>query len=58
MIVFIDDILNGNIQSLLGDDLYASTISNVVIWWSVLPMFGIIAVFCFLIASLFGGNRK
>ena len=48
MIVFIDDILNGNISDLLGSDLYAETISKIVVWWSVLPMVGLILAFCLL----------
>lgn len=57
MIIFIDNILNGNIQQLLGSDLYAETISKIVIWWAVLPMVGIILAFSFLIASLFRSNK-
>ena len=45
MIVFIDDILNGNIEQLLGSDLYAETISKIVVWWAVLPMVGILFSF-------------
>ena len=57
MIVFIENILNGNIEALLGSDLYAETISKIVIWWAVLPMVGIILAFSFLIASLFRPNK-
>lgn len=57
MIVFIENILNGNIETLLGSDLYAETISKIVIWWAVLPMVGIILAFSFLIASLFRPNK-
>lgn len=57
MIVFIDDILNGNIQSLLGD-LYAETISKIVVWWAVLPMVGLIGAFIALIVAMFGGRKS
>ena len=57
MIVFIENILTGNIETLLGSDLYAETISKIVIWWAVLPMVGIILAFSFLIASLFRPNK-
>lgn len=58
MIIFIDDILNGNIESLLGSDLYAETISKIVVWWAVLPMFGIIFSFSLLLVSLFRGKSR
>lgn len=58
MIVFIDDILNGNIAELLGTDLYAETISKIVVWWSVLPMVGIVLAFTLLIVSLFRGKSN
>ena len=53
MIVFLDDILNGNIEELLGSDLYAETISKIVVWWAVLPMIGLILAFCGVIWGLF-----
>lgn len=53
MIVFLDDILNGNIEELLGSDLYAETISKIVVWWAVLPMIGLILAFCGIIWGLF-----
>lgn len=53
MIVFIDDILNGNIEELLGSDLYAETISKIVVWWAVLPMVGIILFMALAVVSLF-----
>lgn len=53
MSAFIDDILNGDIETLLGADLYAETISKVVIWWAVLPMIGIILAFCGVLWALF-----
>lgn len=58
MIVFIDDILNGNISDLLGDDLYAETISKIVIWWAVLPMVGLILAFAFILFGLFKGRNS
>lgn len=58
MIVFIDDILNGNIADLLGSDLYAETISKIVIWWSVLPMVGILFAFGLIVACMFRGKRS
>lgn len=58
MSTFIDDILNGNILSILGADLYAETVSKIVIWWSVLPMVGIILAFSFILFGLFGSVRK
>ena len=58
MIVFIDDILNGNIESLLGADLYAETISKIVVWWSVLPMVGILFAFGMILVSLFRGRER
>lgn len=53
MSTFIDEILNGDIQALLGADLYAETISTIVIWWAVLPMVGIIFAFCGVLWALF-----
>lgn len=53
MIVFIDDILNGNIEELLGADLYAETISKIVTWWAVLPMVGIILMSSLAVVALF-----
>lgn len=58
MAVFLDDILNGNILDLLGADLYAETISKIVVWWAVLPMLGIVFSFALLIVSLFRGNKN
>lgn len=58
MIIFIDDILNGNIETLLGSDLYAETISKIVVWWAVLPMVGIIFSFSLLLVSLFCGKSR
>ena len=58
MIVFIDDILNGNVETLLGSDLYAETISKIVVWWAVLPMVGIIFAFSLLLVSLFRGRSR
>lgn len=57
MIVFIDDILNGNISELLPN-LYETVVAHVVIWWSVLPMVGIIFAFVGVIVSVFGFRRK
>lgn len=57
MIIFIDDILNGNILELLGEELYAETVANVVTAWAVLPMVGIILAFSFLLSSFFRGRR-
>lgn len=53
MIVFIDDILTGNIEELLGADLYAETISKICVWWAVLPMVGIILMFSLAVVALF-----
>ena len=53
MIVFIDDILSGNIETILGPDLYAETVSKIVVWWAVLPMVGIIFAFGLTIVSMF-----
>lgn len=53
MIVFIHDILNGNIEELLGADLYAVTISKIVMWWAVLPMVGIILMSSLAVVALF-----
>ena len=58
MIVFIDNILNGNIEQLLGSDLYSETISKIVIWWAVLPMVGILFSFGMILATLFRGRDK
>lgn len=54
--VFIDNILSGNIQELLGD-LYQDTISQIVVLWSVLPLAGIILLFVLLVVQLFAGKR-
>lgn len=53
MLVFLDDILSGNIETLLGADLYAETISKIVIWWAILPLVGIVLAFCGIIWGLF-----
>lgn len=53
MIVFIDDILSGNIAELLGADLYAETISKIIVWWAVLPLVGILLAFCGVLWSFF-----
>lgn len=58
MIVFIDNIINGNIEQLLGSDLYAETISKIVVWWSVLPMVGILFSFGMVLVTLFKGRDK
>lgn len=58
MIVFLDDILNGNIADLLGADLYAETISKIVLWWSVLPMVGILFAFGLIVSCMFRGKRS
>lgn len=58
MIVFIDDILNGDISDLLGADLYAETISKIVVWWAVLPMVGLILAFAFILFGLFKGRNS
>ena len=58
MIIFIDDILNGNIETLLGSELYAETISKIVVWWSVLPMVGILFAFGMILACMFRGKRS
>ena len=57
MIVFIDDILNGDISELLGDELYTQTISEIVKWWAVLPMVGIILMVSLSIVSLFKARQ-
>lgn len=57
MIVFIDDILNGDISELLSPDLYEQTISKIVVWWSVLPMVGLIFAFAFIILAMFKGKK-
>ena len=53
MIIFLDDILNGNIETLLGSDLYAETISKIVVWWAVLPLAGLILAFICILLSFF-----
>lgn len=53
MIIFLDDILNGDIQALLGDQLYAETAAFVVKWLAILPAIGIILMFALLVCSLF-----
>lgn len=58
MIVFIDDILNGNIAELLGEELYAQTISHIVECWAVLPMVGLILAFTFVMLGMFRGRGK
>lgn len=58
MIVFIDDILNGNIAELLGSDLYAETISKIVVWWAVLPMVGLVLAFAFVLFGLFKSHNS
>lgn len=57
MIVFIDDILNGNIKELLGSELYAQTISKIVEWWAILPMVGIILILSLSVVSLFKSRQ-
>lgn len=58
MIVFIDDILNGNISELLSSDLYEQTISKIIVWWSVLPMVGLILAFAFIMLAMFKGKKS
>ena len=58
MIFFLDDILNGNIQDLLGADLYAETVAFVVKWLAIIPALGIVFSFGMVLASLFRGDRK
>lgn len=58
MSVFIDTILNGNIETLLGSELYAETVSKIVVWWAVLPMLGIVVAFSFVLLGLFLGVRR
>lgn len=58
MIVFIDDILNGNIEELLGSDLYVEAIKTIVEWWAILPMFGIILAFALIPVSLIRGKNS
>ena len=58
MIIFLDDILNGNIETLLGSDLYAETISKIVVWWAVLPLAGLILAFICILLSFFGRGFK
>lgn len=58
MIVFLDDILNGNIAEILGPDLYAETVSKICVWFAVLPMAGLVLAFALLVVSLFGGRRS
>lgn len=58
MIIFLDDILNGDIQSLLGADLYAETVAFVVKWLAILPAIGIILMFSLLVCSLFRGGKQ
>lgn len=58
MIIFIDNILNGNIADLLGSELYAQTVAEVVKWWAVLPMVGLVLAFALIPASLFGGRKQ
>lgn len=53
MIIFLDDILNGDIQALLGEQLYAETAAFVVKWLAILPAIGIILMFALLVCSLF-----
>lgn len=55
---FITAILTGDLEELLGVNLYAETISKIVVWWSVLPMVGIIIAFSALLLGLFGRSRK
>lgn len=57
MIVFIDDILNGDISELLGEELYAQTIAEIVKWWAVLPMVGIIFAVGLAIVCLFKARQ-
>ena len=58
MIIFLDDILNGNIESLLGADLYAETVAFVFKWLAIIPAIGIVFSFGMVLASLFRGDRK
>lgn len=58
MIIFLDDILNGNIAEILGADLYAETVAKIVVWFAVLPMAGLVLAFALLVVSLFGGRRS
>ena len=58
MIVFIDDILNGDISELLGEELYKQAVQHIVEWWAVLPMVGIILAFSFILVAMFRGRSK
>lgn len=58
MIVFLDDILNGNIADLLGADLYAETCAFVVKWLAIIPAIGIVLIFSLLVCALFRGSKS
>lgn len=58
MIIFLDDILNGNIQELLSEELYQQAIATVVTWWAVLPMMGLCFAFGCIMLSLFQKGGK
>lgn len=58
MIVFLDDILTGDIASLLGDQLYAETVAFVVKWLAIIPAIGICFAFGLILASLFRGRDR
>lgn len=45
MINFIQDIFTGDLQEILGDDLYAPTVAAVAASWAILALAGTIEVF-------------
>lgn len=57
MIDFITAILNGNISEILGD-LYTETVQQIIIWWAVLPLAGVVLLFVLTIVQIFGGRYR
>ena len=57
MIDFITAILNGNIPEILGD-LYTETVQQIVIWWAVIPLAGVVLLFVLTIVQIFGGRYR
>lgn len=57
MIIFIDNIISGNIEQLLGE-LYPDVVASVVTAYAVLPMVGIVLAFSLIPVSLLGGRKS
>lgn len=53
MIDFINDIINGDIAEILGEDLYAPTVAAVAASWAILAFAGAVQVFTNLFAAIY-----